>query len=219
VIVESPFDFRKQACIVLSAKAPDPKQRDYPERVAKIMKVIIEQAGGRTLGLFTSYRVLNHAAEYLRAELPAYHFLVQGEAPRMKLVKDFKEDIESVLLGTESFWAGVDVPGKALSCLVIDKIPFPSPGDPVLDALSDRANDQSPGSGFWQVSVPRAVLQLRQGCGRLIRRKDDRGVIVILDNRLVTKGYGADFVSSLPRMTRAKGIRDGQVERWLAMEG
>jgi ATP-dependent DNA helicase DinG len=214
IIVDSPFDFRKQACIVLSEKAPDPKRQDYPERVAKVMAAIIEQAGGRTLGLFTSYRVLRHAAEYLRSELPQFRFLVQGEQPRMKLVKEFKEDVASVLLGTESFWAGVDVPGEALSCLVIDKIPFPSPGDPVLDALSDKAN----GQGFWKVSVPRAVLQFRQGAGRLIRRKDDRGVIVVLDNRLVTKGYGSIFTKSLPRMTRARGIREGQVHHWLNME-
>lgn len=212
VIVDSPFNFREQACCILSEKAPDPKRADYPERVAKVMAAIIEQANGRTLGLFTSYRVLNHAASYLRSELPQFRFLVQGEAPRMKLVQEFKEDIGSVLLGTESFWAGVDVPGEALSCLIIDKIPFPSPGDPVLDALSEAAGN---GQGFWKVSVPRAVLQFRQGVGRLIRRKDDRGVIVVLDNRLVTKGYGSIFVKSLPRMTKAKGIKNGEVHHWL----
>jgi len=213
IVVESPFDWRSQARILLSKNAPDPKCSDYAERVSKNMVAIIEQAKGRTLGLFTSYRMLNYAAEYLRKELPQFTFLVQGEAPRTALVEEFRSNIDSVLLGTESFWQGVDVSGEALSCLVIDKIPFPAPGDPVLDALGEAAGN---GQGFWKVSVPRAVLQFRQGVGRLIRRRDDRGVVVILDNRLVTKGYGSIFVSSLPRMTRLGGLKRNEIAQFLA---
>lgn len=211
VVIGTPFDMLNQACIVLSENAPNPKDADYAEVVSSVIGKIIEQAGGRTLCLFTSYRVLRIAAEYLRNNLSGYKIFVQGDAPRMKLLKQFKEDISSVLLGTESFWTGVDVPGEALSCLIIDKIPFPAPGDPILDALSEKEGR----SGFWNVSVPRAVLQFRQGVGRLIRKKTDRGIVVVLDNRLVTKGYGNIFTNSLPRMSLANGISNGQIRAWL----
>lgn len=211
-IVDSPFNHLKQACIVLSARAPDPTQASYAEKVSVIFEEIIRQAEGRTMGLFTSYFNLNKVATAIRESDLDYNILVQGEAPRSQLVKRFKEDVSSVLLGTESFWTGVDVPGEALSCLMIDKIPFPSFGDPVLSALSDREGR----NGFWNVSVPRAVLQFRQGVGRLIRRSTDRGIVIVLDCRLVTKGYGNYFTDSLPRMTRAKGIRNGQIRRWLS---
>lgn len=214
VISGSPFDFRKQALVILSAKAPDPQDRNsYPEKVSVIMEEIIRQARGRTLGLFTSYRVLRHVADYVRSKELGYQILVQGEAPRMELVRQFKSDISSVLFGTDSFWAGVDVKGEALSCLVIDKIPFPSPGDPVLDALQEACGGF--GESFFKISVPRAVLQFRQGAGRLIRSASDRGVLVVLDRRLVTKGYGDLFCRSLPPMRRADGIRRGEIRGWL----
>ena len=212
VVVDSPFDFKKQAMIVLSDKAPDPTEKDYPVKVADVVAEVIRQAKGRTLCLFTSYRVLNHVSSFLGKEFEGYRILTQGDAPRMQLVQQFKEDISSVLLGTESFWTGVDVPGEALSALVIDKIPFPTPGDPVLEALSEKAGEKN---GFWKVSVPRAVLQLRQGVGRLIRRRDDRGVVAILDCRLLTKGYGNIFTDSLPSMARSSSIRNGSIGRFL----
>ena len=212
IIADSPFDFRKQGLLILSERAPNPKEEGYQERVAKIMSVVIKEAGGRTLGLFTSYRVLKYVSDYLRRELPEFKFLVQGDAPRMTLVKEFKEDIPSVLLGTDSFWTGVDVPGEACSCVIIDKIPFPHPGDPVLEALGEKCG----GRGFWEVSVPRAVLQLRQGVGRLIRRRTDRGVVIILDNRLITKGYGDIFADSLPPFSRVGSLRGSVVEKWLS---
>lgn len=214
VLVGSPFNFREQACILLSDRAPDPKQDNYPVRVSVAMAEIIKQAGGRTLGLFTSYRVLHYVAEYIQEEMPDLNCLVQGTAPRRKLIEEFTADVGSVLLGTESFWTGIDVPGESLSCLVIDKIPFPSPANPVLAALSERAVE----GGFWGISIPRAVLQFRQGVGRLIRRESDRGIIVVLDNRLVTKGYGSIFLNSLPRMKLAKSLRDNQITRWLEGE-
>jgi ATP-dependent DNA helicase DinG len=135
------------------------------------------------------------------------------DAPRMQLIEKFKAVENSVLLGTESFWTGVDVPGPSLSCLLIDKIPFPTPGDPVLDAIQEAAGGFH--KSFWKISVPRAVLQLRQGVGRLIRSRSDKGVLVILDNRLVTKGYGSVFTDSLPPMRRGSGIRNGEITKWL----
>jgi len=217
IIVESPFDFKRQALVVLSERAPDPQDREtYPDKVAVIMEEIIRQAEGRTLGLFTSYRVLRHVAEHVRSKDLGYKILVHGELTRTELVRQFKEDVNSVLLGTESFWAGIDVKGEALSCLVIDKIPFPTPGDPVLDAMQDAAGGFK--SSFFKISVPRAVLQFRQGAGRLIRSATDRGVLVVLDRRLVTKGYGDLFCKSLPPMMRANGIKKGEIRGWL-MEG
>jgi ATP-dependent DNA helicase DinG len=218
LIVDSPFDYKKQALLIVSPNAPDPKAEGYSEKVGKVAKYIVEQAEGRTLGLFTSYRSLKIVAEILRDDLGSeYNILVQGEAPRMKLVKEFKEDVSSVLLGTESFWTGIDVPGEACSCVIVEKIPFPVPGNPVLEALGDRSEGHM--GGFWNVSVPRAILQMRQGVGRLIRRATDHGVVVILDNRLVTKGYGSMFLGSFPRMRRASTMKGGIVKSWLAKIG
>lgn len=213
LVVGSPFDFQKQGLLITSGAAPDPQDRDtYPDKVKHVFRAIVDQANGRTMGLFTSYRVMRSVAEFLRGLEFPYTLLVQGEQPRMELVRRFKEDVSSVLIGTESFWAGVDVPGEALSCLVIDKIPFPTPGDPVLDAIQEACGDES----FFRVSIPRAVLQLRQGAGRLIRTENDKGVLVILDRRLVTKGYGGVFLQSLPPMRRATSMKNGEIRDWLA---
>lgn len=214
LVVESPFDFQDQGLLILSDRAPDPQDRErYGENVKKIFRVIVDQAEGRTLGLFTSYKILREVAEYLREHEDRYQILVQGDRPRMELVRLFKEDVHSILLGTESFWAGVDVPGESLSCLVIDKIPFPSPGDPVLEAIQEEYGGFGP--SFFKVSIPRAVLQLRQGAGRLIRSVNDRGVMLVLDRRLVTKGYGSTFVKSLPPMRRASTFKGGEIRDWL----
>jgi ATP-dependent DNA helicase DinG len=215
IVVSSPFDYKTQALMILSANAPDPTQKEsYPDKVARIVEVVIQHARGRTLCLFTSYRVLKYVAAHLAATTScSYPILVQGDAPRMQLIDKFKTVEDSVLLGTESFWTGVDVPGPSLSCLLIDKIPFSTPGDPVLDALQEAAGGFH--KSFWKISVPRAVLQLRQGVGRLIRSRSDKGVLVILDNRLVTKGYGSVFIDSLPPMRRGSGIRNGEITKWL----
>lgn len=202
-IVSSPFDYRHQARIVVSDRAPDPTQKDYAEKVCKVLEFVIREAKGRTLCLFTSYRVMNMAKDYLRKAGLPYKILCHGDAPRMQLLKEFKEDIDSVLLGTESFWAGVDVPGEACSCVVIDKLPFKSPGDPVWDAMVERAGK----NWFWKLAVPAATIQLKQGVGRLIRRKDDKGVVIVLDSRMVTKGYGASMLKSLPPMRVVRTLR------------
>lgn len=199
LVVESPFDFARQALLIVPEDMPEPTDPSFPKAVARALARIIELAGGRTLGLFTSYRNLEVA--HARVAGCGYRVLRQGELPRTQLVEAFREDIRSVLLGTESFWAGVDVPGEALSCVVIDRLPFPSPDDPVLDALSERDPDW-----FRRVSLPRAIIAFKQGFGRLIRARTDRGVVVVLDERLVTKRYGRKFLRSLPPVLKSRRL-------------
>jgi ATP-dependent DNA helicase DinG len=138
--------------------------------------------------------------------------LRQRDLPRTELARIFREEVSSVLLGTDSFWTGVDVPGEALTALVIDKLPFPNPTDPLIDAISARDPD-----AFNSFLVPQAILKLRQGVGRLIRSQHDIGVVVLLDRRLIDKGYGRDFLRSLPRMQSSRDL--GAIGRFLTATG
>ena len=201
LIAETPFSHEQSLLIVPGADdIPLPTDREaYPEAVPEVVEKIVKLAHGRTLALFTSYKNLRASAEWLRGASLPYQILVQGERPRTQLLAEFKEDESSVLLGTESFWAGVDAPGPTLSCVIIDRLPFPTPDDPVLDAIS--AHDDR---WFFTYSIPRAQIQLKQGAGRLIRSVSDRGVIVVLDRRIIEKSYGASFMRSLPRMMRSR---------------
>ena len=160
---------------------------------------LIEAAGGRTLALFSSWRGVERAAEYLRVRLaPQYPLLVQRRGDSVGLLVDrFAADEASVLLGTVSLWQGVDVPGESCVLVVIDRLPFPRPDDPLMSARQ-KAVDDAGGSGFRSVAVPRAGLLLAQGAGRLIRGRDDRGVVAVLDSRLATAGYGSALRASLP---------------------
>jgi len=196
-IAESPFDFKSQCLLILPEMLNDPNGRGFGEEVAEKFAEVIEAADGRTMGLFTSYKVMHQVYERIRES--RFKVLVQGDQPRLKLIEEFKANIGSVLLGTASFWTGVDIPGEALSCLVIDKLPFNQVDDPVMD-LRSSTDDQ----WFKKWSLPKAVLDLRQGFGRLIRRKTDRGVVVVFDSRLVKKGYGKTFLRSLPRCPIAR---------------
>lgn len=220
--VESPFDFARQALLCLPSDMPDPKteREGFDQAVCEILGEVARAAGGRTLGLFTSSRMAREAADYLRSA-PRGRFpfavLAQGDKPRTQLVADFKRDETSVLCGTASLWTGVDVPGASLVAVVIDKLPFAPPGDPVLDALCERAVARAGGrsiAGFMEESLPRAVLELRQGAGRLIRSAGDWGLVVICDPRLTTKGYGAEIVRSLGMPTRTRSLDEACA--WLA---
>jgi hypothetical protein len=162
--------------------------------------------------LFTSHRALRRAAEQLETRLD-YPLLVQGSAPRGELLKRFRELGNAVLLGTASFWEGVDVRGEALSCVIIDKLPFASPGDPVLAARIDALRQQG-GNPFRDFQLPQAVISLKQGAGRLIRDATDRGVLVVCDPRLLSKPYGHAFLKSLPPMARTRDL--ALVERFFA---
>ncbi len=209
LVVDTPFDFKNQALLVVPEGIPDPNDPAYPAAVAAVFAEVMDLAEGRTLGLFTSYRNLN--ATYERVRGNGHRVLRQGDMPRTALVEEFRRDVRSVLLGTESFWAGVDVPGEALSCVVIDRLPFPSPDDPVLDAISETNR-----RWFTSYSLPRAVIAFKQGFGRLIRSAADRGVVVVLDRRLVSKPYGRVFTASLPDVLKSRRIEN--VRHFLAEE-
>lgn len=201
VQAEAPFKWDEQ-CLLVLPKVADPTSPHFADEVATTLVRVVELARGRTLGLFTSYRNLGLAHERLAAAGLPYRVMRQGDLPRTTLVEEFKRDVSSVLLGTESFWQGVDVPGEALSCVVVDKLPFGQMDDPVLDAIKER----DPGGWFANYYVPEAIIALRQGVGRLIRSEADYGVVVLLDARLTTKPYGARFLRSLPKMVKSRDL-------------
>ena len=210
--VGSPFDFAKQGALYLPRHIPEPG-RDGPSKEALTeLAELIDAAGGRTLALFSSWRGVEMADEYLRKVLAELEIPIitqkRGDSVGT-LVERFAKDPKSILLGTISLWQGIDVPGPACTLVAIDRIPFPRPDEPVMSARAAEA-DAAGGSGFMQVSLPRAALLLAQGTGRLIRSIDDRGVVAILDSRIVTKRYGSVLLNSMPPFWRTS---DGAVIR------
>jgi ATP-dependent DNA helicase DinG len=201
---DSPFDYPRQAIWYLPKGLPEPNHRDFNRVVSDLSIPILQASQGRAFLLFTSHRALQEAAEYLADKLE-FPMLVQGTAPRSELVERFRELGNAVLLGTSSFWEGVDVRGEALSCVIIDKLPFASPGDPVLQARIDALRKQG-GNPFMQFQVPQAAISLKQGAGRLIRDERDTGVLVVCDPRLINKPYGKIFIRSLPPMTKTQDL-------------
>ncbi|EDY87522.1 helicase c2 [gamma proteobacterium HTCC5015] len=206
--LESPFDYANNSIICLPENLPEPSAFHFTDAVVDAAKPILQASRGRAFMLFTSYRALNHAAERLKSEV-AFPLFVQGEAPRTQLLDDFRESGDGVLLGTSSFWEGVDIKGEALSCVIIDKLPFAAPNDPVLQARMDAMKEQGQ-NPFMDYQLPNAVIALKQGVGRLIRDVHDRGVVVICDVRLKTKFYGKRFTNSLPPMKRTRKLSDIQ---------
>jgi len=206
--VESPFDYGRQALAYLPKDLPDPAARDFTDKVIAAIKPVLEASDGRAFLLFTSHRALRRAAELLEGRVP-WPLFVQGTAPRHRLLEEFRLSGCGVLLGAASFWEGVDVAGDALSVVVIDKLPFAMPDDPVLQARLE-ALEESGINPFMGWQVPTAVIALKQGAGRLIRDVHDRGVLVLCDPRLTTKGYGRLFLASLPPMPRTRELGDVQ---------
>jgi ATP-dependent DNA helicase DinG len=194
--VASEFDYATQALLYLPRRMPPPKSPSFAEAVARETIALLTRSQGRAFVLFTSYKVLHAVRPFVEMAV-SYPVLVQGTAPRSVLIEQFRSTPHAILLATSSFWQGVDVVGEALSCVVIDKLPFASPGDPVtaarIDAITGRGGD-----AFTDYQVPLAILTLQQGLGRLIRHRGDRGVLAVLDPRLRTMGYGRRFLSSLP---------------------
>ena len=200
---DSPFDFQHQALWYVPRGLPQPSDRRYVQAVMQEALPLIRASRGRAFLLFTSHRALNEAADWLEEQELDYPLLVQGEMPKAELLRRFVEAGDAVLLGTASFWEGVDVRGEALSLVVIDKLPFASPGDPVLQARLDAIKARG-GNPFMQYQVPQAAIALKQGAGRLIRDVNDRGVLVVCDPRLLKKSYGHTFLAAMPDFARTR---------------
>ncbi|MFZ5607738.1 MAG: ATP-dependent DNA helicase [Pseudomonadota bacterium] len=207
LIVPSPFDWPRQALCYLPPGLPEPAARGYGQAVLAAVRPVLEASGGRAFLLFASHRALREAAAAL-ADGP-WPLFVQGSAPRHVLLQQFRESGNGVLLGTASFREGVDVAGEALSVVVIDKLPFAAPDDPVFEARLEAIR-RAGGRPFHDEQVPQAVIALKQGAGRLIRSESDRGVLVLCDPRLLGKSYGRIFLDSLPPLPRTRALADVQ---------
>ncbi|MFN0092789.1 MAG: ATP-dependent DNA helicase, partial [Acidimicrobiales bacterium] len=198
--VGSPFDYPASALLYCAAHLPDPRSAAYEAAAQRELEALIVAAGGRTLALFTSWRAMRAAADALATRLP-WRVLTQAELPKPALLAAFAEDETSCLFATMSFWQGVDVVGPSLSLVVIDRLPFPRPDDPLLSARRDRAGP----AAFRTIDLPRAGALLAQGAGRLIRSRADRGVVAVLDRRLATAAsYRWELIRALPPMRRTK---------------
>ncbi len=199
-MIGSPFDYEKQMRVHVVRKMSDPRDADYEDSLQKWIAHFLEESNGRAFVLFTSYKTLQSLAEKMEDYFAQskWTFLVQGKGmPRHRLIEEFKSSGNAVLFGTDSFWQGVDVPGEALSNVIITRLPFAVPDHPLIEARLELIQEQG-GDPFAEFSLPEAILKFRQGVGRLIRTQQDRGIIVVLDNRILTKQYGKAFLNALP---------------------
>jgi len=203
---ESPFDYQKQSLLYLPDDLPQPSEQSYTRELMKAALPVLQASKGRAFVLFTSYYAMYKARDYLKQML-SYELLVQGDLPKHQLLEAFRNTDNAILLGTSSFWEGVDVRGRSLSCVIIDKLPFASPGDPVMQARIDTIK-RNGGQPFMEFQVPQAVIALKQGVGRLIRDVNDSGVVMIGDPRLRQKAYGRIFLNSLPSMPMTSDVAD-----------
>jgi ATP-dependent DNA helicase DinG len=204
-IVPSHFDYESQALLYIPPDLPDPREPQFVERASQRVRRLLEITRGRAFCLFTSYSFMNQLYERLLGELE-YPMLLQGSAPKNALLEEFRLTPNAVLFATSSFWQGVDVQGEQLSCVIIDRLPFAVPNDPVV-AARIKAIDEGGGRAFFDYQVPSAVISLKQGFGRLIRSLHDRGLLCLLDNRILKKQYGRVFLESLPNYSRTTDLR------------
>jgi ATP-dependent DNA helicase DinG len=210
VILPSHFDYQNQALFYVPPDLPDPRTPQFGPRAAEIIRKLLEITRGRAFVLFTSYAQMRDIYQRLLGEVE-FPMLLQGDAPKSALLEEFRATPNCVLFATSSFWQGVDVQGEQLSCVIIDRLPFAVPSDPVV-AARVKAVDAGGGNAFFEYQVPSAVITLKQGFGRLIRSLHDRGLLALLDNRILKKQYGRVFVESLPNYRRTTDL--GVVEKW-----
>lgn len=206
IVLPSHFDYEHQAMLYVPPDLPDPRTQQFAAKAADRIRRLLEITRGRAFCLFTSYAQMNDIYQRLLGELE-FPMLLQGDAPKTALLEEFRLTPNAVLFATSSFWQGVDVQGEQLSCVIIDRLPFAVPSDPIV-AARVRSVDDSGGNAFFQYQVPSAVITLKQGFGRLIRSLHDRGLLCLLDNRLLKKQYGRVFLESLPNYRRTTQLRD-----------
>jgi ATP-dependent DNA helicase DinG len=213
LVVPSHYDYEKQAILYVPADLPDPRTQQFQVQAARRIRRLLEISRGRAFVLFTSYAQMRDVHQRLLGEVE-FPLLLQGDRPKSALLEHFRLTPNCVLFATSSFWQGVDVQGEQLSCVIIDRLPFAVPSDPVV-AARVKAIDAEGGNAFFQYQVPAAVITLKQGFGRLIRSLHDRGVLALLDNRILKQAYGRVFLESLPNYRRTTDIRD--VEKFFAV--
>jgi ATP-dependent DNA helicase DinG len=204
-VLPSHFDYENQALFYVPPDLPDARTPLFTAKAAGRIRQLLEISRGRAFVLFTSYAQMNDVYQRLLGELE-FPLLRQGDAPKSALLEEFRLTPNAVLFATSSFWQGVDVQGEQLSCVIIDRLPFAVPSDPVV-AARVKAIDADGGNAFFQYQVPAAVITLKQGFGRLIRSLHDRGLLVLLDNRILKKQYGRVFIESLPNYKKTTELR------------
>jgi ATP-dependent DNA helicase DinG len=208
LVVPSHFDYARQALLYVPPDLPDPRTPQFAGRAGELIRQTLEITQGRAFCLFTSYAQMNEIHRRLADQLD-FPVLLQGTAPKNALLEEFRSTPNAVLFATASFWQGVDVQGEQLSCVIVDRLPFAVPGDPVVAARIRTINEEG-GNAFYDYQVPAAVISLKQGFGRLIRSLNDRGLLVLLDNRILRQRYGQVFLESLPNYRRAASLADVQ---------
>ena len=208
MLVKSEYDYARQVLLYVPPHLPDPRQPEFAWRAADVIESVLEASRGRAFVLFTSYQQMRQVYDLLKIRLD-YPLLLQGDAPRTALIETFRVTPGAVLFGTASFWQGIDVQGEQLSCVIIDRLPFAVPSDPVIAARTNAIR-QIGGNAFYDYQVPQAALALKQGFGRLIRSASDRGALVLLDNRITKLPYGKVFFESLPPYRLTKKLEDVQ---------
>jgi ATP-dependent DNA helicase DinG len=212
LVLASHFDYQTQALFYVPPDLPDPRTPQFAAQAAERVRKLLEISHGRAFVLFTSYAQMRDVHQRLLGEVE-FPLLLQGDAPKSALLEEFRATPNCVLFATSSFWQGVDVQGEQLSCVIIDRLPFAVPSDPVV-AARVKAIDAGGGNAFFQYQVPAAVITLKQGFGRLIRSLHDRGLLALLDNRILKKQYGRVFIESLPNYRRTTDIH--VVKEWFS---